>query len=182
MRNLILILLLIPALASVGHDVYIFSQAPDKGFRFSDLGALWDKYHKESHDQWKNTVNDLGQTLEEGIEQIVPPSEPVKEPQAEESTPFIEGFSQTDEKNKETVTAPAIEETVVEENVTSLQKNIGFLLEQKAVIVFGGAALLFYFLTALLALPFKKKSNKFSKSAPMQNTGRKGGGYKYGRK
>jgi hypothetical protein len=60
-------------MASVGHDAYTYYEEPDKGFRLSDLGSLWDKYHKESHDQWKTKVQEVGQSVSDLMpERIIP--------------------------------------------------------------------------------------------------------------
>ena len=63
MRKFIIFLFFIPALASLGHDIYIFQQNQDKGFQLTDLGALWDKYDKKSHDQWKDKVRQISETV-----------------------------------------------------------------------------------------------------------------------
>ena len=38
MRKLLFFILLIPAVAALGHDIYMFTQNQDKGFRLSDTG------------------------------------------------------------------------------------------------------------------------------------------------
>jgi len=73
MRKLLFILLLVPVIASLGHDAYIYYQEPEKGIRLSDLGALWDKYHKESHDQWKTKVQEFGENVDNfTLEDVIP--------------------------------------------------------------------------------------------------------------
>ena len=67
MRKFLFFLLLLPPLVSLGHDAYIYYQKPEKGFQLSDLGALWDKHHKESHDQWKTKVKKFSKSVEEYI-------------------------------------------------------------------------------------------------------------------
>lgn len=184
MRKFIIFLLLIPAIASLGHDIYFFTQDQGSGFHLSDTGALWDKYHKESHDQWKNTVQNVGAQIENAVQSIdVDLGNNKNEPKdeintANKSTGYQEGFNQSSERGKETTTTFNTEDNTIEENVGALQKYIGFLLEQKALFVFGGAAILFYILTAILALPFKEKSGM----KKVEQHKRKGGGYKYGRK
>ncbi|MCF8495970.1 MAG: hypothetical protein K9G62_04800 [Alphaproteobacteria bacterium] len=51
----------LPALAALGHDAFLYSQNPDRGFMLSALGFLWTHYHPESYkwaaetlpqDQW----------------------------------------------------------------------------------------------------------------------------------
>lgn len=53
MSNRLVFILFLPALVALGHDVYLMTQIPEKGFMLADLGWIWDRYHKESHDQWK---------------------------------------------------------------------------------------------------------------------------------
>lgn len=60
MSKRLIIILFLPALIALGHDVYLMTQIPEKGFMLADLGWIWDRYHKESHDQWKIWLNDAG--------------------------------------------------------------------------------------------------------------------------
>ncbi len=180
MRKLIFFLLLIPAIASLGHDVYFFTQDQSKGFQLSDTGALWDKYHKQSHDQWKNKVQGIGEQFENaaqniGLDQLKKETPMPTETDIENAKEgYLESFTQSQEKGKEAITSKIQQKEAVEENIGTLQKYIGFLLEQKAAFVFTGFALLFYLITA----PFARGGGKKEK----QVNGRKGGGYKYGRK
>jgi len=178
MRKLILFLLLIPAIASLGHDIYFFTQDQSKGFKLSDTGALWDKYHKESHDQWKNNVQGIGEQFEMATQNIgleQPKQETPTETNTENTAAsYLESFTQSQKKGKEAIISEIQKTDSAEKNITALQKYIGFLLEQKAILVFGGLALLFYLITA----PFARGGGKKEKQA----NNRKGGGYKYGRK
>lgn len=40
---------LIPAALAFGHDVYLFTQNPDRGFLFSDMGYVWTTYEPNSY-------------------------------------------------------------------------------------------------------------------------------------
>ncbi|MGB4057138.1 MAG: hypothetical protein WBK77_03535 [Alphaproteobacteria bacterium] len=50
MRSLgLLTFLLIPAMAALGHDLYLFYQNQEKGFEFAALGFIWTRYEPESY-------------------------------------------------------------------------------------------------------------------------------------
>ncbi len=49
-KGLLIFVLLIPALAALGYDAYVFYENQEEGFKLSDLGWLWTTYHMESHD------------------------------------------------------------------------------------------------------------------------------------
>lgn len=177
MRKLLFILLLLPAVAALGHDIYIFTQEQDKGFRLSDIGALWDKYHKESHDQWKVQLQEMGETIND--------LSPFPEQQSASITPtetaqtgYNESFTQTNIDKKDSVTTPLQQQNTVQTQTGNVQKAIGFLLEQTAVFVFAGFAAFVYFLNAFCCCICSKKS----KIDDMGRPKKKGDDYRYGRK
>ncbi len=197
MRKFIFFLLLIPAFASLGHDIYIFQQNPDKGFRLSALGALWDKYHKESHDQWKSKVREMGENIVETVDDLVDDeliesiikSDNTKTDQAISNgnkPAFMEEFSQSDSKDKGTEIKPLPKEDKVDTKTNGLIKFIGFILEQKAVIFFSAIAAIAFILNAILRLLFRPKEgmDKVKSVKRVKNKGKRrmGDSYNYGRK
>ena len=175
MRKFLFFIILMPAIAAFGHDAYFIYKDPNKTVRFSDLGALWDKYHKESHDQWKQRLHEF----EDVIEEVAPIQLP------EETQQIIAGaeeFSQID--GKESVMPALAQDGNGKRQPSGLQKLIGFLLEQKAVFVFGGFAVLFYMFASLLG-SLKPENKEFMDARDVlrqKKRKRKGGGYGYSRK
>ena len=107
MRKFLFFLILLPALAALGHDGYMFYQYPEKGLQLSDLGALWDKYHKETHDQWKTKVKEFSQSVDELIPETPAPKDIIPKeliPEAMVSGEPAEALETTDE----TDTPPAV--------------------------------------------------------------------------
>jgi len=50
--RLFLFIILLPALAAIGHDGYLFYEnQPEEGFRLASLGFIWTTYHLESYKQ-----------------------------------------------------------------------------------------------------------------------------------
>ena len=186
MRKLLFLIILIPFFAALGHDTYMFYLNQDKGFRLSDVGALWDKYHKESHDQWKIKLHEYGQIVDEKIEQIAPltPLQSTDTEKTEEDNtpkaPYAQSFQQEDSKdNAKPVQKTIKEEKLVEGNISTIQNIFGWLLEQKAVFVFGGFALVIYLINAFFGM-FTKEKDSMDKITAYKK-GKKGG-YKYSRK
>lgn len=183
MKKLLFVILLLPALATLGHDIYFYTQNQDKGFRLTDLGKLWDTYHKESHDQWKSKIDKLGETAEEIINHVAPKqldnmgndSEQTKT-ENEIFADFQQGFAQKDGKSgTEELPPPPKTERVKKESTDSAKKSIGFLLEQKAVFVFAAIPAILFILNALLGLIFGSRKNKDEKisKGKKQNYSRK---------
>ena len=185
MRKFIIFLFFIPALASLGHDIYIFQQNQDKGFQLTDLGALWDKYDKKSHDQWKDKVRQISETVADLTPEqlsILTEAKEVSTPAPEENPPaFTEGFTQMDEKDKETVTMAVKKDDVVETQANIAQSWIGFVLEQKAVFVFGLLAVFVFLLSTILGWIFKEKDG-MDELDKIQKKKKKDGNYSYSRK
>ena len=192
MRKFLFFLLLIPIFASLGHDLYIFKENPDKGFRLSALGGLWDKYHKESHDQWKTKVREVTDTvsgtvddlaIDELINTVIPEQPPAPEETEEEQNKpaFMEEFTQTDTKDNKTQTKPLQIEESTDVRANSLMKFIGFVLEQKAVFVFTALAAIMYILNAILSRLFRRKEGMDNVKS-VKKKKRKGGGYAYSKK
>ena len=197
MRKFIFILLLIPIFVSLGHDVYFYTQEPDKGFRLSALGTLWDKYHKESHDEWKSTVRDMTKKVGDTVDDLTPeeikniklpeqitgePAQTETETAPEEKPDFSEGFTMIDEEPPGVgqKMMPLQEEEIADQRANSLIKFIGFVLEQKAALVFAVLALIAYLLNAICVALFTKKEGSDLKKIKKHK--RKGGGYGYSRK
>lgn len=181
MKKLFFLIILLPFLAALGHDIYFYQQDPSKGFHLSDTGALWDKYHKESHDQWKNKVQEIGETVSEispiDFNDMTNTSE---EKKVDPKLPYAESFTQVDQNGKDTRTTPLKKKDVMEENVVGVQKLIGFILEQKAVFVFGAFALVIFLLSAIISFLTREKSS-MDKVKAYKKKG-KDGGYKYSKK
>jgi len=53
MLKLFLILVALPAVAVLGHDIFMFTQHQDKGFMLSAVGFLWTTYNPDSY-KWVN--------------------------------------------------------------------------------------------------------------------------------
>ena len=179
MKKLLFILLLLPAFAALGHDIYFFTQNQDKGFRLSDLGKLWDTYHKESHDQWKVKVDEFGATISDVIgESEQKNAQPTEQKAEETQTKFAEGFAQEDSASGTKERTAIIQEPMIKENTKGLKKFIGFLLEQKAVFVFAAIPAILFILNALIGFLCRTKK----KSSDSRSFKPKKGKYTYGRK
>ena len=153
MRKFLFILLILPAVLAIGHDVYIFAQNPEKGFRMWDLGALWDKYHKESHDQWKHQIQAISQTVDS-----LNPIAGQTQTNTDTGQAYQEGFTQTTDEKGTNIVAPLVEETTVKKQASGLQKTIGFILEQPAAAVFLVLAVLIAFLYIVFNRLFGEKT------------------------
>jgi len=209
MRKLLILIAFLPLVAAIGHDVYQFVQNKEKGFRFSDVGWLWEKYDPQSHQQVREELNTLMQQAEENrepemiaepIEESVPPS-PV--PQATDLPPqTTENQPLTPEPSAAPVPAPAPQTSEVVDDGTGKVKVIvkkkdalpkstevlgnaagfaAFLMQQKAVVVAGGFAALMMLLMWIFG------SVKLSRKKGMDEDDilaphKKGGNYKYSRK
>ncbi len=174
MRKLLFFILLLPAIVSLGHDVYIYTQDQSKGFRFSDVGALWDKYHKESHDQWKNKLHEAEDIIGElsPVQLGVTPVAKNQELPAE----YIKGFSQNDGEDVVSLVKQSSARDLDKDPASGLQKNIGFILEQKAVFVFGALAAIVFIINFILGLLFKEKTSMDKVDELKRNIkGKKGG-------
>ncbi len=175
MRKFLFLLVLLPALVALGHDVYIYTQNQTKGFRLSDTGALWDKYHKQSHDQWKIKLKEFNEAVED-----LNPAQQAQEV-TENTDDYSASFTQDDNEGRAHYTAPIKKKDGAQIKVSNLQKFVGFLLEQKAVFVFFGFAGIIFFINVIISLPFREKTSEENLSK-IKKIKRKGGGYKYGRK
>ncbi len=160
MKKFLFVLLLLPALTALGHDIYFYTENQDKGFRLSDLGKLWDTYHKESHDQWKIKVDEISDTVSDMVGNNEQP--PLQK--QENTTTFQAGFSQEDGKTG-TIERPAPQpEPIIKENASAAKKSIGFLLEQKAVFVFASIPAIAFILNLILSLLFRPRKSKENSS------------------
>ncbi|MCK5374041.1 MAG: hypothetical protein KAJ40_02040 [Alphaproteobacteria bacterium] len=199
MRKFLFILLLVPFFASVGHDIYLYYQNPDKGVRISDVGVLWDKYHKESHDQWKSKVHKFSSEIDKLVAEnpisknMIPKAmknsastnDETQPPQIEENIPEInaltEGFTQTSSHDGITTTVPFEPRDEIKEHSNVLIKWIGFLLEQKAIYVTGLILIIAFLLNAILSFLFRKKG-EMERFHGIRKKNSKNDGYKYKRK
>ncbi|MDH5721777.1 MAG: hypothetical protein OEY94_00440 [Alphaproteobacteria bacterium] len=174
MRKIIYFLLIIPILAVLAHDVFLFTQNQDKGFMLSDAGWIWSKYHPETHDQWKIKLKEyedaFGESLPlEKIADLVPvkPIEeeeqvtpldvsPVDEGQETEGQAipdeesYAEEFTQKSGKEGSEVIPPKQHAEQIASERAVLQDHVGFLLEQKAVFIFFGFLVLVYLIDLIL--------------------------------
>jgi hypothetical protein len=192
MRKLLYILLLSPSVLSLGHDVYFFTQNPDRGFMLSDLGFLWDKYHKESHDQWKMQVVNLGENFENIKDQVSTATgidvdavqsqaqDHVIPPQYAQEIKVEAGRNQETTVTK-TEPSAAQKEDKSKANKSIMVRVIGFLLQQKAILIFPAFTFIIFCMDMLVRGLFAlrpKRKDKFSS----EKKSKKGDAYKYGRK
>ncbi len=182
MRKFLFIIVLIPVFLTLGHDIFIYSKSPEDGFRFSDLGALWDKYHKESHNQWKIKIAELGEEISKFTpEKETPEVTNVDNKEAKINKVYAESFMQIDADSKETQVMPLKEQGFVKKNTNKLQKFIGTILEQKAFFIFSGFAALIYLLDLIIGRIFRKETD-MDKLRKIKRKKTKEGGYKYSRR
>ena len=199
MRKIIYFLLIVPILAVLAHDVYLFTQNQEKGFMLSDGGWIWAKYHPETHDQWKITLKEYEDVIEdsiplEKIAEIIPLKPMEEEKQAAPEVELVEGevelgtegqpeaseesyteeFTQKSGKEGSEVIPPKQQAEKLANEKAVLQDHVGFVLEQKAVFVFFGLLVLVYLIDLILfqmilGLLFFRKS----KSKDSQKSGRR---------
>lgn len=62
------IVCLIPAMISLGHDLYLFQQNPEEGIRFASLGWIWANYSPES---MQETINSMEESAIKTAEKIL---------------------------------------------------------------------------------------------------------------
>lgn len=188
MRKLLFLLILSPAVVSLGHDVYFYSQNQERGFMFSDLGWLWDRYHKESHDQWKVEVEKLGHGIGQIENQIADATGGAAQVLAPELTPapgygdevIIEAGVGKDTVVVQQPLAQTQKQDTKDVTSSNLVDFVGFVLKQKAVVVFGVFAFLVYCLDLLLRAIATLMISRGDKFTTIKN--KKGSAYKYGRK
>lgn len=202
MRKLLFFLLIIPAFSSLGNDAYTYFQHPERGFRFSDLGALWSKHHKESHHQWKTKIWEFGKNIEELMpESSVPENKeqkndntPAKEDHTSEdntsnentaAADFAQGFEQSIGRDGTLKIKPLNPEDYKESNIEKRTRQliaiIGTILEQKAILVLSLIPAFFFILNLMISSLFKEKE-EMDKIKAFKKKKRKGGGYNYSRK
>ncbi len=164
MRKLFFLIFFILATLSLGSDFYRFVNAPEKGFQLSDIGVLWEKYHPESHDQWKLKLskfsNEAIGLAEENFSQpkdLITNERPTSQDTAEEPAllpitedpedkedDYLSDFKITQTKGAEPIVEPADQPDIKEESTNKLLQAFAMFLKQKAVLVFGIIALLLY--------------------------------------
>ncbi len=198
MKKFLFILLLIPGLAALANDVYIYTENPEKGFRMMDLGALWDKYHKESHDQWKIKVNEFSDnvsntvnTVKDSVKDMAPKDlmgtedtpQATNDVETDDTPDYMKGFSQETNDKGDVIEGQVKTDEPKEVQKTKVVHAIGFLLEQKAVTVFFGFAIIIFLLNAILCKMFGKKEDTdgMQKIRQIKKKG-KSGNYQYSRK
>lgn len=197
MRKIIYFLLIVPILAVLAHDVYLFTQNQDKGFMLTDAGWIWHEYHPESNAQWKIKLKEYEDKVKDAIplEEIAAmiPVKPMEqeaktepapvadaegeaetgeaegeegedgEESAEEGTPYTEEFTQKDGKDGSEVIQPKAHAQKIADEKAVLQDHVGFLLEQKAVLVLFGLLIIVFLIDLILfqmifGLLFSRKS------------------------
>lgn len=186
MRKLIFLIFFLPAITALGHDIYVYSQERDKGFRLSDIGALWAKYDKESHDSWKISIKDMEKEIielvPESLKNAQETSQNTNTPE-DQNTEFGEAFSQKDSKDIDTSEElpPKAPETV--QKPSMLQTTIATILEQTAVFFFGGIALLLYIVNLIFTKITAPKQGMAAVNKHKKSSGKnKKGAYQYNRK
>lgn len=207
MRKLLILIAFLPLVAAIGHDVYQFVQNKEKGFRFSDVGWLWEKYDPQSHQQVREELNTLMQQAEENrepemiaepIEEPVPPAPQTADlpPQTTENQPL------TPEPGAAVPPAPAPQPAQEAEDGTGKVRVIikkkdalprstevlggaagfaAFLMQQKAVVVAGGFAALMMLLMWIFGSVKLSRKKGMDDEDPFTNR-KKSGNYKYSRK
>ncbi len=181
MRKFLFILILLPAITALGHDAYMFTKAPEKGFRISDIGSLWDRYHKESHDKWKTKLNKFSKSIEDlNISKQKTETPQIKEQSPNDANDYSGSFIQTDKQgNNQVIPAPIKKQAFTKPS--KIQKTVGFILEQKALFFFSAIALIIYLINSLLKIIFREKTG-MENLRRLHKKEKKGEGYKYGRK
>lgn len=174
MRKFLFFLILLPAFAALAHDAYLYSQDQSKGFRLSDIGFLWDRYDKDSHDQWKKKLSAYEETVREYVPVLEDDvSDALQAPSGEESLaqPYEESFTQTNSRDAEPIVEALQDETASKvDNPSIMQPYVAWVLEQKAVFVFAGIAFIIYVLNAICALLFCSR-NSMDANAPRTKKG-----------
>tara|TARA_B100001989_G_scaffold248559_1_gene222353 strand:+ start:2599 stop:3198 length:600 start_codon:yes stop_codon:yes gene_type:complete len=196
MRKFFYFLLLLPVLGLLAHDVYLFTQNQEKGFMLSDAGWIWSKYHPETHDEWKIKLKEYEDTVKDSIPlediakmiPVVQPEEPDEaaspdsamgeELEAVEPAPYEEEFTQKDGKDGSEVIPPKVQEKKKAEERAILQSHIGFLLEQKAVIIAFAIVVAIYIIDLFFSLLFGLIFGRGSKS----KKSKKGSRHKHGKR
>ena len=179
MRKILFFIILIPFFASLGHDIYAYTLDQRKGFQLSDIGALWSKYHRETHDQWKIKVKEIGDVVTDLAPDMMGATQ--ERPEDKSAVADYSGsFTQISEEHKDSV-IKALKQDGVEVQATKVQKCIGTILEQKAVFVAAGFAAVIYILNLILSFIFGGRGGKGVKEEK-GSAKSKNGSYKYGRK
>ncbi len=178
MRKILFFLILLPAIVALGHDAYMFSKNPEKGFRISDIGALWDKYHKESHDEWKIKLGKLGEAVNDfNISKQEPEISHVEKQNS--ANDYSGNFTETYQKGESHYETPDKNQPIVK--INKVQNFVGLILEQKALFLFSGLALIIYLINLLMGWIFRERTGMDNLGRLQKKSG-KDGGYKYGRK
>lgn len=191
MRKLLVLLSFVPLIAAIGHDVHNYYQNPEKGFHFADVGWILAKYDPETHNQINQELTTL---IEQGEASKTPviTAEPVQSPQNLEETqnsePAPEQTNDASQDNDENT----IIKVTVQKNASSIPGKteiIGnaagiaaFLMQQKAVAVAGGFALIVLILSRLCSGIKLSGGKKEMDEIDLLGSKKKGGTYKYGRK
>ncbi len=171
MRNVLLIIAFIPLIAALAHDAYVYSENQDKGFEFTDIGWIWNKYHAESHLMVNKELKHAKEEAEKNKkpDMLAEPVENAENPGVDDGTAVIKVT-----KFKDDSPLPDSNEVIAEAAGFA-----EFLLQQKAVVVGGVFAAIMVLLSFLLGgISFKKKSKD---DTDFLSRG-KGGAYKYNRK
>jgi mannose/fructose/N-acetylgalactosamine-specific phosphotransferase system component IIC len=63
-----LLIVTLPILGALGHDIYLYTLDQGRGFEFSALGFIWTKYHPESY---KALIDAIPQDYQELLNYIL---------------------------------------------------------------------------------------------------------------
>ncbi len=187
MRKILFFIISIPFLVALGHDLYMFYNKPDTRFRFSDVGFLWSKFHKESHDQWKIKLHETGETIDTLVEEYLPQKFSQKETTETQNDDDIildpelsQDYTQVDKADYAIVEIPTQTEQKITQKVSKTQNIIGSFLEFTAVFVFGGFAFFVLILNWLFSRGGSGSGTSKGPKGPMKKGAK--GGYQYSRK
>lgn len=197
MRKALLIIFIFLTVGSLGHDVYLYQQKPEKGFAFAAIGNLWSKYHPETFTQWKVKTEEVSKKIDSVTNDVfekgsallpLPENDKSNETPEEEKViaPYEESFDQTDNKEGGTTVKQVRRIKSDEATQSNLQKAISMILAQKATFLLGGITLFIFLIGWIFGRLAKMKEKasmpKGARGKKIQPKQRKGGGYGYNRK
>lgn len=193
MRKALLIILALFTAASLGHDIYLYQQAPQKGFAFAAIGNLWSKYHPETFTQWKVKTEEVSKQIENVKKDVVettsillplPENDEAVKTQDKPKAPYEESFAQNDSKEGTARITQIRRQKNEDENASAIKKAISVILAQKATLLLGAITLFIFIIGWVFGRlrTIKENAGMPKKGKLIKQQQRKGGGYKYGRK
>ncbi len=182
MKKILRIISVIILITAFGHDVYLFYQNQEKGFHFSDIGWIWDKYNPQSHKEWNEEIKKVINQAKKEQEQpeiAAVPDEKAEAMQVDDGTATIRVSSLPKDDDKKSI----IDKSMVKVNkLTADAAQLStILMKQKAVVVAGIFTIFIYFITWFFGL-FSGKFKRKGKDELDFLDRKKGGTYKYKRK